>query len=263
MSIPATVDWTPTYLSRLQPRWWGDPVGTCVAAASCYAMEMYGILNVPSWTPAWLSEFDLMYQCRVADGTIGMGVVGTNSYTAAAQLVANGVCANVLWGNGLLVGGVAGTYDSYQSGLSLCGQVPNAAAVANRASHKLLTYTFLTDVNAIKTAISSGFPCVVYWPPNHAVVAWGYTATQFLGLDNRSGSPTPNGPDIASSLSYGAALCIQSAALSGDPVTVAEYPMTDYQAGAVQTAFNAVQQPNVPQSSLDNTSAILQAVTGP
>lgn len=176
MSLPVSVDWTPTYLAKLPPRPWGDPFGDCVAASMCYAMELRGILQ--GYPAVRLSERFLF-------------VVGEYPVVAATT----GVCSEALWP--MVVPSDFG--NDYAAFMAAVNATPSLAAYTDAQNYKLVDYEYPMDfgypttragmIEKVQTYIAAGIPLCVFYPPNHEVVAWGYDQNGVLGLDSRSANP--------------------------------------------------------------------------
>jgi hypothetical protein len=258
MSLPESVDWTPNYLAVIAQRTWGDATGDCVASTMVYAMELRNILQ--GGVPVQLSELDLNYQSRQAQGQTGDQT--GSSIGIAEQCARGGVCREDLWpyrenvfGPETWTTGVS-NHDYTINGMN---RPPNAAAVADRQNHKLvdgyyLSWDHATFIDQCKTALAARYPVCFYWPPGHEGCAMGYNAAGVLALDGRATQPGPpsNVPwGIVSSIQ---AFAVTTVAFSG---TIAPAPIpapignTQMLLDTIKAQANALVLGQVTQAQID------------
>lgn len=200
MTIPVSVDWTPTYLARLPRKGeWG--AGTCTDLAVIYAMELCAILT--GQPVVQLSQLFLQW-CQYPYPGHGQGGSGGG---AAGIAQSQGVCAEALWPISMVFGPDTertGITD-YEKQITVMNTPPTAACYADAPNYKILEweaivynkpgggyYTQAEMIQRYKESIAAGYPLIMYQPSrNHELVGWAYDATGVGGLDPTSPSNAP------------------------------------------------------------------------
>lgn len=241
------IDLTPRYLAAmtaagLTPRLDGDVAGTCPGAAMLYAMEMRGILQGLPTTR--LSDLEVNYRYRLANGQIGSHMVGSDLDAVVGMLRNEGACREDLHPISLCQSGPNQPYAGMDT-------PPSAAAVADRQNHMLVAYVELTPqsqdemVAMGQASIAAGYPIVFSVSgPGHILCSWGFDFTDFTGLDSKSPSLVPfqrNYADLWGS-GHGALLrVIRSVSFTaGTTVTPqqGDIPVTQAEQDAIQAGWN-------------------------
>jgi len=195
MNVPARIDWTPYYLSKLPVKWQGG-TGGCTAFAAAYAIELRAMIQ--GYPPVELSPRYILWWEQGGPSrphTVGEGGSG---YGALSTAQSRGVCRETLMPMPAYKGVDTTTLAYSTLTWAAVQTAPSAEAEADAPNHMVATLgtlgTYSTRDEMIlktKTAIANGFPVVFFLPPDHEMCAWGYDDVGLIGLDSRSQNGLP------------------------------------------------------------------------
>jgi hypothetical protein len=178
MALPASIDWTWTYLDALPVKWQGG-TGYCNRASLTYAMEMRAIIL--GYPPTQLS--------MLFGGWV-------DRYLPGLSRPAN-ACLESLWPM-IPYKGIDTTTQAYSDMTrAMMAARPSDAAFADAPNHVLTDLGSFNHDGTIadrklkaQEAIAAGYPLLLF-VPGHALCAWGYDDSGLIGLDSRSQNAFP------------------------------------------------------------------------